>query len=132
MNSTISKIDSSFQLGIPLIKEFIKSFGPQGIEKKEIKIEYNIEEIIKIMKEKLHSKIKNSFDNFVANIFKTSFTNYLKEKYMEKVENQEENIEEKGFIFNCKNYIIDLIYAQEKNWGIISFYISSIINLYFL
>ena len=135
MTSTISKIDSSsFQLGIPLFKEFIKSFGPQRIDKKkEIKIDNNIGEIIKAMKEIFHLKMKNSFDNFDANIFKTSFTNYLKEKYLEKVENGEDNIEEKDFIFNCNKYIIDLISAQTNNWGIISFYmffLSSIINLY--
>ena len=135
MTSTISKIDSSsFQLGIPLFKEFIKSFGPQRIDKeKEKKIDNNIEEIIKTMKEIFDLKMKNSFDNFDANIFKTSFTNYLKEKYLEKVENGEDNIEEKDFIFNCNKYIIDLISAQTYNWGIISFYmffLSSIINLY--
>lgn len=135
MTSTISKIDSSsFQLGIPLFKEFIKSFGPQRIDKKkEIKIDNNIEEIIKTMKEIFLLKMKNSFDNFDANIFKESFSNYLKEKYLEKVENEEDNIEEKDFISNCNNYIIDLISAQANNWGIISFYmffLTSIINLY--
>ena len=121
--STTSEIDKSFDEGVPLFKELIKSFGPQRIDNEnESKVDDYLEIIIKSMKEILLKEINGSFTEFKPNIFKNSFKNYLKEKYLEKKQ-QEEFLDEKDFTDRCNECIIDFISEKSKNWGIISFYI---------
>ena len=129
LQSTNKDLIKSFDEGIPFFKEFIKACGPQQISKEnEKKIDNYLEKIISDLKKILQNNFNIRVKEFDKKTFKNSFSGYLREKYVEKKENNKnENIEEKDFIEDCQDFIIDPIANNSKNWGILSFYLFFII-----
>jgi hypothetical protein len=129
LQSTNKDLIKSFDEGIPFFKEFIKACGPQQISKEnEKKINNYLEKIISHLKKILQNNFNIRVKEFDKKTFKNSFSGYLREKYVEKKENNKnDNIEEKDFIEDCQDFIIDPIANNSKNWGILSFYLFFII-----
>jgi len=132
LQSTNKDLIKSFDEGIPFFKEFIKACGPQQISKEnEKKINNYLEKIISHLKKILQNNFNIRVKEFDKKTFKNSFSGYLREKYVEKKENNKnENIEEKDFIEDCQDFIIDPIANNSKNWGILSFYLFFIIIIH--
>ena len=115
------KIENIFEQGIPLFKEFIMNFGPQIIDKNnEKEIESNMSKIIDIMKEILQNKMKYAFEKFNTKHFLDSFDIKFEELYQKK--KKLDNISKKDFISNCKDYIIEPIANNSKNYGVLSLF----------
>ena len=115
------KVVNILEQGIPLFKEFIKNFGPQKIdENNEKEIESNISKIIDIMKEILEKKMKVAFDKFDIKHFINSFNIKFEELYEDK--KKLDNISKKDFISKCKDYIIEPIANNSKNYGVLSLF----------
>jgi len=111
-----------FNQGIPLFKEFIKNFGPLKIDKKEEKeIDKFIDEIVEIMKDILEKKMESAFKQFDSKTYIKSFNRELEAKYNEKKDL--ENIPEKDFISNCKDFILEPIAEYSQNYGILSLFL---------
>ena len=103
-----------FQKSIPLFKEFIKTFGPQIIDKKnEKKIDKNIDKIIDIMKEILEKKMAIAFDRFSSKVFINSFDLELEKKY-----------EDKKLVDNIskEDFIIEPIADNSINYGVLALF----------
>ena len=115
------KVVNILEQGIPLFKEFIKNFGPQKVdENNEKEIESNISKIIDIMKEILEKKMKVAFDKFDIKHFINSFNIKFEELYEDK--KKLDNISKKDFISKCKDYIIEPIANNSKNYGVLSLF----------
>ena len=124
LNSTNKDIIKTFNEGIPFLKEFIKAFGPQQITKDdEKKIDNCLEKIISEIKKILEEKFIVRIKEFDKKTFMNYFSVYLREQYNKKKElNKNENIDEKEFISDCQDFIIEPVANNAKNWGILSFY----------
>ena len=120
VNTDIKKI---FDEGIPYFKEFIKIFGPLRIDEENEKvINEKIEILIQDMKWILENKMQNGFKNFDSKLFIKSFDAYLNQKHEEKKKYDLDN-DQKIFISNCKDFLIEPIADKSKCYGVLSLYI---------
>ena len=121
LGSGEKKVENILEQGIPLYKEFIKNFGPIKIDKdKEKEIDKNISKIIDIMKEILEKKMKVAFNKFDTKLFIKSFDLKIEELYEEK--KKLDDISQKDFTSNCKDFIIEPIANNSQNYGVLSLF----------
>ena len=119
--STNKDIVKTFEEGIPLFKEFIQNFGPLNIEEEnKEEIDKLIENIILEMKYILEKKMNINFQKFDPKVFSKLFDVKLENLYEEK--KKVDNITKSDFISNCKDFIVEPIADNAKNYGILSLF----------
>ena len=119
--STNKDIVKTFEEGIPLFKEFIQNFGPLNIEEEnKVEIDKLIENIILEMKYILEKKMNINFQKFDPKVFYKLFDVKLENLYEEK--KKVDNITKSDFISNCKDFIVEPIADNAKNYGILSLF----------
>ena len=108
---------SIFSDACPILRELIKALCLEKLDQQlTIDINNHITKIIKIMENIYKDCIEIAFIHFNKDSFASNLKDFIKKKYQEK---KNKKISQQKFEDNCKNFLIDPIINNVRNYGIL-------------